>query len=68
MVGHAHPVERLLDPDVVAQRMLDRGALGVLERGVRPCQVVAKEPSIHRPASVHVLLAEIRIAERIALG
>ena len=62
MVGHPHPVQRLLDLDVVAERMLDRLALAIFQRGVRTGHVVAEQPGVDGPARMDVLFAEIGIA------
>ena len=65
VVGDSHPVQRLLYLDLVAERVLDGFALGVFERLLGAGQVVAKEPGVHRPAGVDMLLAEIDVALRV---
>lgn len=67
MIGHAHEIERRINFDVKAHRMLDGLALGVLQSVVRAGDAVSHDPRVDRPASVNVRLAEIGVALRIAL-
>ena len=67
VVGDARPVERRVDLDVVAQRMLDRLALEVLVGVGRSGREVADGQRVERPARVHVRLAEVGVAVGIPL-
>ena len=67
MIRHARPVERRIDLDVVAQRMLDRLALEVLVGVGRRGGEVADRERVERPAGMDVCLAEVRVAVRILL-
>src|SRR6266511_615926 len=59
MVGHARPVERGVDPDLEAQRVLDGLALEVLVGVAGIGDAVTEEPGVQGPAGVDVGLAEI---------
>ena len=67
VIGHAHEVERRVDLDVEAHRVLDGLALRVLVGVGRAGDAVAHHPGIDRPAGVKVRLAEVRIALRVRL-
>ncbi len=67
VIGHAHEVERRVDPDVEAHRVLDGFALGVLVGVARAGDAVAHHPGVDRPAGVEVRLAEVRIALEVGL-
>src|SRR5580765_8214509 len=67
MICHTHEVERRVDLDVVAQRMLDGLALRVLVRIARPGYAVAEYPRVHRPARVDMRFAEVRVPIGIRL-
>jgi len=67
MVGHAHPIERRLDLDIVAEGMLDRLPLGVGVGVGRTGKRVPENVSIERPACVDVGLAEVGVAIGIVL-
>ncbi len=62
VVGDARPIERRVDLDLVAQRVLDGLALEVLVGVARIGEAVPDEPGIERPARVDVRLAEIGLA------
>ena len=67
VIGHAHEVERRVDLDVEAHRVLDGLALGVLVGVGRAGDAVAHHPGVDRPAGVNVRLAEVRVALRVGL-
>ena len=67
VVGHAHEVERGVDLDVEAHRVLDGLALRVLVGVGRAGDAVAHHPGIDRPAGVKVRLAEVGVALRVRL-
>jgi len=58
VVGDARPVERRVDLDLVAQRMLDRLALEVLVRVAGIGDAVPEEPRVERPTRVDVGFTE----------
>ena len=68
VIGDAGEIERRIDLDVVAERMLDRLALEILVGIAGIGHPIAEQPGIERPAGVNVGLAEIRVAKRVALG
>ena len=67
VIGHAHEIERRINFDVVAQRVLDGLALSVLQGVVGAGGAVAHDPRVDRPAGVNVGFAEICVTLRIAL-
>ena len=67
VIGDARPVERRVDLDVVAERMLDRLALEVLVGVGRGGMDVADGERVERPARVDVGFAEVGVALRIGL-
>src|SRR5262245_40366732 len=67
MVGDTGKIERGIDLDVVAERVLDRLALEILVGIARTGNPVAEGPGIERPAGVNVRLTKIRVAKGIAL-
>jgi hypothetical protein len=68
MVRDTCKIERSNNLNVVAERMLDWLALEIFIGIARTCDPVAEGPGVKRPAGVNVRLAEIGIAERVALG
>ena len=68
VVGHPHEIQRRLDLDVVAERMLDYLALRILEGLIGPGDAVAHDPCVHRPTGVDVGLAEVGVALGIRLA
>ena len=68
VVGHARPVERRVDLDLVPERVLDRLALEVLVRVTRIGEAVAEQPGVERPAGVDVGLAEVGVSLGVPLG
>ena len=68
VVGHAGPVERRVDLDLVPERVLDRKALEVLVRVGRRVGDVADRPRVEGPARVDVRLAEVRVPVGVGLG
>ena len=67
MVGDARPIERRIDLDVVAQRMLDRLALEVLVGVAGSGEEVPDGERVERPARVDVGLAEVGVAIGVRL-
>ncbi len=67
VVGDAGPVERRVDLDVVAQRMLDRLALEVFVGVGRRRHDVSKAERVERPACVDVRLAEVGVPVGVGL-
>ncbi len=68
VIRHTHPVERLLDLHLVAERMLERLALGVFvgvfRRGLR----IAEDEGVERPARVQMGLAVVGFALGVGRG
>jgi hypothetical protein len=62
MVGDTRPVERRLDLDLEARRVLDGLALEILVGLAGIGDAVAEEPGIQRPAGVDVGLTEVGLA------
>ena len=67
VVGHTHEIHRCVDRDVVAERVLDGLALGVLESVIRTGDAVAEQPGIHRPTGMNVRFAEVSVAVGVFL-
>ena len=68
MVGHRHPVKRVLKLDGIPHGVLDRLAQRILISFFRSGKLVAKEVSIEGPTGVHVGFAEINIPERVLIS
>jgi hypothetical protein len=68
VIGDAGKIERRLDLDVVAERMLDRLALEIFVGIAGIGDPIAHHPGVERPAGVNMRLAEIRVALRSALS
>jgi hypothetical protein len=67
VVGNARKVQRSIDLDVVAERVLDALALEILVGITWVGDTIAEGPGVKRITGVDVGFAEISFAQRIAL-
>jgi hypothetical protein len=68
MIGHAAPIKRRFNLDVVTEGVLDGLSLPILIGVGGPGDVIAKNISVERPTRVLVRLPEICVSVRIPFG